>query len=297
MRTAVIGATGVLGRCAVPILLARGHDVHALVRNPQDGGLPVHARLTLFQADILDSTSLHAGVTGCDAVLHLATAIPKHGSPADWARNTAIRTSGTGNLLKAAAQAGVRRYVQQSIAFVYENAGDAWLTEASAIAPPTPITAPVHDMEARVMASQLEWLILRGGVFYGPGTGRMIDWNDLALKEALAAPGDGGGYVSLIHVEDMASAVVAAAEASAHDAIVNIVDDEPVSYRELFDYVARIYNSAKPAAGGPPIFSSMRVSNRRAKDLLGWAPRYKSYRDGWIAGSSPSAVSRNIRTL
>ncbi len=288
MQTSVIGATGVLGRYVVPMLLARGHEVRALVRNPQNSGLPIHGRLTLFQADILDSTSLHAGVAGCDAVVHLATAIPKRGTPVNWERNTAIRTSGTSNLLKVAAQARARRYIQQSIALVYENVGDAWVTETSAIAPPTLITAPVHNMEAQVMASQLEWLILRGGIFYGPGTGRMFDWNELALNERLTVPGDGGGYVSLIHVEDMASAVVAAVEASARGAIVNVVDDEPVTYSELFNYVARLHNSAAPAAGGPPIFPSLRVSNRRAKDLFGWAPRYKSYRDGWSPNSSPS---------
>ena len=73
----------------------------------------------------------------------------------DWERNTAIRTSGTRNLLKVATQAGARRYIQQSIALVYESAGDAWVTETSATAPSTPITAPVHNMEAQVMASQL----------------------------------------------------------------------------------------------------------------------------------------------
>jgi nucleoside-diphosphate-sugar epimerase len=270
------------------MLLALGHEVYALVRNPQNSGLPIHGRLALFEADILDSSSLHAGVAGCDAVLHLATAIPKPGITMDWERNTAIRTSGTRNLLKVATQAGTRRYIQQSIALVYESAGDAWVTETSATAPSTPITAPVHNMEAQVMASQLEWLILRSGIFYGPGTGRMFDWNKLALEGRLTVPGDGSDYLPLVHVEDMASAVVAAVDVSARSAIVNVVDDEPVTYRELFDYVARLHNCATPATGGPPIFSSLRVSNRRAKNLLGWTPRYKSYRDGWSSSSSPS---------
>ena len=171
---------------------------------------------------------------------------------------------------------------------MYESAGDAWVTETSAIAPPTSITAPVHDMEAQVMASQLEWIILRGGVFYGSGTGRMFDWNELALEQRLTVPGDGGDYLSLIHVEDMASAVVAAVEVSARGAIVNVVDDEPVTYSELFNYVARVHNRPAPAACGPLIFPSLRVSNRRAKDLFGWTPRYKSYREGWSFNSSPS---------
>jgi nucleoside-diphosphate-sugar epimerase len=106
-----------------------------------------------------------------------------------------------------------------------------------------PVTAAVHDMEAQARASGLDWIILRGGMLHGPGTARMFEWNELALVGRLTLPGDGSDYLSLIHVEDMASAVVAATEAQAGMFTVNIVDDEPVTYRELFGFVADLHGA------------------------------------------------------
>jgi len=285
VRIAVVGASRVLGRSVVPALLARGHLVHALVRNPPTAALAAHDNLILFQADILEAESLRAGVAGSDAVLHLATAIPAPGAPSDWSRNTAVRTFGTRNLLQVAAAAQTRRYIQQSIAMVYAGAGAEWVTEAAPMAPYTPVTAAVHDMEAQVRTSNLDWIILRGGMFYGPGTARMFEWNELALAGRLTMPGDGSDYLSLIHVEDMASAVVAAAEVQTGMFTVNIVDDEPVTYRNLFGFVAGLHGVPSLALGGSSPIPSLRVSNHLSKELLGWAPRYKTYRAGWIRGT------------
>jgi nucleoside-diphosphate-sugar epimerase len=80
------------------------------VRNPQTAALTAHDNLILFQADILEAESLRAGVAGCDAVLHLATAIPAPGAAQDWSRNTAVRTVGTRNLLQIAAAAQTRHW-------------------------------------------------------------------------------------------------------------------------------------------------------------------------------------------
>lgn len=289
MRIAVIGASGVLGRHVVPMLLERGHDVHALVRNPAAFPVPRHSRLSLWTADILIPESLDNGLSGCEAVLHLATAIPKGGTTPDWSANTAVRTAGTRNLLRVAASAGLRRYVQQSIAMIYKDAGAAWIDESAPMAPPNPVTGPVHEMEALVRASGLAWIILRGGVFYGPGTARMADWNSQAAAGTLSLPGDGSDYISLIHVEDMAAAAAVAAETEASALTVNVVDDEPVTYAQLFGFVADLHGAPPPRVGGARVFASMRVSNRLARDKLGWRPRYKSYRDGWTKSAAPGS--------
>jgi nucleoside-diphosphate-sugar epimerase len=284
MRVAVIGASGVLGRSVVPLLLTRKHQVNALVRDPPTAPLAPHEGLNLFRADILDVDSLGPGVRGCEAVLHLATAIPPSGPAPDWSRNTAVRTAGTRNLLQVAAASGARRYVQQSIAMVYAGAGAEWITEDAPLGESTPVRAPVFNMEAQVRASALDWVILRGGLFYGPGTARMFEWNALALAGNLVMPGDGSDYLSLIQVEDMASATVAATEAPARRLTANIVDDESVTYRKLFGFIADLHGAPAPDSGGTSPFPSLRVSNRLAKEQLGWQPRYSNYRLGWIKG-------------
>jgi nucleoside-diphosphate-sugar epimerase len=278
MRILVVGATGVLGRSVLPRLLKRGHRVRGVARQIMQvkrlQRLGVEARL----GDILDEASLLAAAEGCDAALHLATAIPKPGQPADWSQNDRIRREGTRNLLAAAARAGARRYVQQSITFTYGDHGQQ-IVDESAPLQPTPHIQSAADMEALVQASALDWCILRGGAFYGPGTGKEEGWRMDALAGDLRLPGDGDALVSLIHVVDMARAVVLAVERASAGSIYHVVDDEPVSYRALYSYIAAQLDAAPPAPGGPAV-ASLGCSNARLKADLGWEPAYPSYRSG-----------------
>lgn len=283
----MLGGTGVLGRIALTKLLARGHRVNAVVRNPESANLVAHERLAIYRGDILEPRSLDPALVDCQAVLHLATAIPKRGMPQDWSRNTAVRTVGTRNLLAAANAARVRKYIQQSMVLIYAAAGDRWIDESFPLAQASAIVAPVLEMEESVRTSTLDWIILRGGIFYGPGTDRMFEWNERALAGDLKMPGTGDDFLSLIHVEDMADAVVAATESQLRSAVLNVVDDLPVSYNELFEFVARGQGAPAPAADGSPIFPSLRISNVLAKEQLNWHPRRKSYREGWVFGPSP----------
>ena len=171
MRVFVVGATGVLGRHALPRLVERGHNVSAVARHEADVARLRRLGIDAEIGDILDAASLREPLRGCDVALHLATAIPAPGPQRDWSRNDRIRREGTRNLLAAAARAGVRRYVQQSITFPYGDTGQRIVTEEQPFPSPSNQSSTV-DMEAMVRASSLEWVILRGGSFYGPGTGR-----------------------------------------------------------------------------------------------------------------------------
>jgi nucleoside-diphosphate-sugar epimerase len=211
-------------------------------------------------------------------VLHLATAVPRPGQPADWALNDRVRREGTANLLAAAAQAGAGRYVQQSITFLYGDQGALLADEATPLQP-APYIASAAEMEQMVAASGLTWSILRGGAFYGPGTGKEAFWCQAAREGTLRLPGAGEGLVSLIHVADMARAVVLAAESAPAGAIYNVVDDRPVTYRELYRYVAALAGGPEPAAGGAP-GASLGCRNGQSKAELGWAPAYPTYLSG-----------------
>ena len=136
--------------------------------------------------------------------------------------------------------------------------------------------------EALVRGSGLDWLILRGGLFYGPGTGFDDDWFARAAAGKLRLPGDGSDYVSLVHIADMAAATVAALEAGVSGRALIVADDAPAQWREVFGYVAEVAGGPPPVAGGRPGFPSFRVSNRRAKEALGWTPRYADFRAGLL---------------
>jgi nucleoside-diphosphate-sugar epimerase len=278
MRIAILGATGVLGRPVVTRLLERGHEIVAIVRDP--ARLDPGPRVRAVRGDILEPASLLAPLAGCDAILHLATVIPRGGGQSDWAPNDRVRREGTGNLLDAARHHGQPRYIQQSVAMLLAGPREIIADEDAPLRPSARLES-ARDMEDAVRASDLPWVILRGGAFYGRGSGRMEDLNRLAREGRLTIPGDGRDYISLIHVEDMADAVVRAAESDVAGQVFNIVDDRPVTYGELYEYIADVNAAPPPAPGDAALLASFRVGNARARHGLGWTPTFTDYRAGW----------------
>lgn len=285
---AILGATGVYGRHLVPRLVARGHRVRALVRRPEAAAIAAACGAELHAADVFDIASLRAGLESCDVGINLATALSgPSGGTGDYALNDRVRREGTPIWIRACREAGVARIVQQSIAMVNAGAGDA-CTDEDAVFPPggddvaaLAIAAAVA-MEDVVRGSDLDWVILRGGLFYGPGTGFDDDWFARARAGKLRLPGDGSGWVSLVHIADMAAATVATVERWPSRQALIVADDHPVRWRELLGYVAAIAGAAAPQAGGRLGLPSFRVRNRRAREALSWAPVYPDYRAGLV---------------
>jgi nucleoside-diphosphate-sugar epimerase len=277
MKVAVIGATGALGRHVVPRLLERGHHVRALVRRVEHGERLRRAGASPVLGDIFNPESLLEVTRGCGAALHLATAIPTDG--ADWTTNDRIRREGTRNLIGAALQNRVARYVQQSIIFLYGEQSEPLADETTPLRPDR-VTQSAADMEALVRAAESDWCILRGGWFYGPGTRREERWRQLARTGELRIPGDGSDRISLVHVVDMARAVVLAAEQAPAGSIYNVVDDEPVDYRTLYGYIAAYEGGSEPQPGGESFLPSLACSNARIKQDLSWYPVYATFRSG-----------------
>ena len=97
----------------------------------------------------------------------------------------------------------------------HAGGGDAWADETTfhpvgSDGVAAAAIAAVRAMEATIEASGLDWLVLRGGLFYGPGTGFDDDWFGRARAGKLRLPAEGRDYVSLVHITDMAAATVAA---------------------------------------------------------------------------------------
>lgn len=279
---AVIGATGVLGRAVVPRLLAEGYRVRAQARDPARAIQAAALGADVVAGDILDRASLDAAVDGADVVLHLATAVPGPPAPMDWGPNDRIRREGTVNLLNACRAADVGRYIQQSIAMIHMPGGVALIDEA-APTHPNPVTASAIDMEEYVRATDLDWRILRGGAFYGPGTGREECWLEAARTGSLTIPADGLDYISLIHVTDMARAIVAAVRSETPRASYLVVDDRPLTYAELFGALSAMVGGPPPPTGGPVGLASFRCSNARAQAELDWSPAYPDFWTGIAA--------------
>jgi nucleoside-diphosphate-sugar epimerase len=283
---AVLGATGVYGRHLVPRLAAQGYGVRALVRRIEAAGVARGCGADIRIADIFDAEGLRAALAGADVCINLATSLPGPSGRGDYDANDRVRREGVPLLIEACRQAGVARLVQQSIAMVGAS-GETLADETSLNAPDGDDAAAraikaVIAMEDAVRASDLDWIILRGGLFYGPGTGFDDDWFARASAGKLRLPGDGADFVSLIHIADMADATIAALETWPSRQTLILADDLPVRWRDLFAYVAELAGAPAPLPGGRLGFPSFRMSNRRAREILGWAPRYSDYRAGLV---------------
>lgn len=278
MKILIVGATGALGRHVTPRLIERGHHVRAIVRSKTHDASLREMGAEPVMGDIFDKVSLQEAAQGCEVAIHIATAIPKSGS-VDWSLNDRVRREGTRNLLEIAGDQGMKRYIQQSVTLLYGDHGQT-IVDESAPFKPSEIVQSASDMEELVRASALDWCILRGGLFYGADTGREDGWRKSAQQGRLTIPGDGSDLLSLIHVVDMARAVVAAAEEAPPKSLYNIVDDHPVSYREVFNYVCAQLNVSPPQPGGAKFLPSLGCSNVKVRRELEWAPLYPSYRSG-----------------
>jgi nucleoside-diphosphate-sugar epimerase len=284
---AVLGANGVYGRHLIPRLVARGLRVRALVRRPEAAGAARACGAEIHIADSFDGVSLRAALRGCELGIHLATSLPGPSGRGDFAANDRLRRAGTPIWIDACRDAGVARVLQQSIALVNASGSDAWSDEETAyVAQQDDAAAQAIDaalaMERAVRESGLDWLILRGGLFYGPGTGFDDDWFARTRDGKLRLPGQGESFVSLVHIADMAAATIAAIERWPSRQALIVADDAPARWRDVFSHIAALCGAKEPATGGRIGFPSWRVRNRRAREALAWSPIYADYRAGLV---------------
>jgi nucleoside-diphosphate-sugar epimerase len=298
MDVFVTGATGVLGRPVVRLLVDQGHRVRALARSASNDQLLARLGAEPVRGDLFDAASVAAAVAGSDAVLHLATRIPPRGKAAGadaWAENNRIRTEGTRNLVDAALAAGASTVLYPGICFIYGDGGDGWIDAETAEVDAGPALASTLIAEDEVRRFALgggRGIVLRMGYFYGPEAESSLDTLALARRGAAVLAGPGDAFYPSVWVEDAAAAVVAALR-SAPAGIYDVVDDEPLPRRELARAVADA--AGRPFVLRPPMWllklvggaqtefmgRSQRVSNRRFKAATGWAPTIPDARDGW----------------
>ncbi|GAC1390194.1 MAG: NAD(P)-dependent oxidoreductase [Ktedonobacteraceae bacterium] len=283
MRIFVVGATGVLGRALLPLLQQQGHTVRTLVRSDEQVQALQRAGIDAKHGDLLSQEiepRLLDTLEGCDAAVHIATAIPRNMSaPGAWDVNTRLRVEGTQRLLQASLAVGVKHYIQQSIVMAYPDGGDAWIYENTPLdASPqrASICAPVIDMEdliRDIAHEQLHWCILRGGNFVGSETAQDSLIATVRTGKSVV-PCDGKNFLSLIHVADMADAISKALLHAPSGTIFNIVD-EPIRNGDYLDRLAHLVGAPRPQRDATqPCPPSQRCSNQAAQTILGWKPVY-----------------------
>ncbi|HEX6514850.1 MAG TPA: NAD(P)-dependent oxidoreductase [Nocardioidaceae bacterium] len=294
MKVAVIGATGVIGRAAVPALSAAGHDVVALARTPEKALLLRGLGCTPVQATLADRAGLVDLFGGCDVVCNFATHVPVGYSAAwrrSWRENDWLRTEGVRTLVTAAREAGVRRFVQESVSFLYADRGDEWITEDSPL-DINPATEPASVGESHVQEFQCGsryGVVLRFGTIVGNDD--MTRWMLRAAAHGRAIGlGSPDGWVHPVHTDDIGPAVVAAV--GAPSGVYN-VGAEPVRRADLVQGFAEATGRDRASFLGPvllrlagprvePLTRSLRVSSEHFTALTGWMPRRAGFDASWF---------------
>jgi nucleoside-diphosphate-sugar epimerase len=315
MRVFVTGASGAIGRRLVSQLIDAGHDVIGTHNAPSSAELLRTLGATPLRLDLLDAGAVRTAVLEHEpeAIVHEATAL----ADVRFARNmdevtaktSELRTRGTDALLAAAREAGVRRFVAQSVASFsrYAREGGPVKTEDD----PLDATPPKGFRQSAAAMAHLEEAVtdfggiaLRYGAFYGAANDGTVE---PVRKRQFPIVGDGGGIWSWIHLDDAAAATVLALN---HDgpAIYNIVDDDPAPVREWLPVLAHALGAKPPRrvptwlarllAGEAVTVMSTEArgaSNAKAKRELGWRPRHPTWRTGFEAVYSAIAEAELAR--
>lgn len=297
MKVLVTGATGVVGTPAVAGLVAAGHDVTAVARTPDKARAVQDAGARPRSVDLFDPASLAAAVEGQEAVCNLATHIPpltRAWRARAWAENDRLRRQAATALADAALAAGVGRWVQESVVFVYADGGDRWLDEGSPVDAGATLGAVLaaEAQPARLSAAGGVGVVLRFAMFYGPTSAHSRTMVAAARRHLGSALGPPDAYGSMVHAEDAGAAVAAALAVPA--GTYNVVDDEPLAKADQDAALAAAVGVGRLVPAGrllgrlggsasAPLVRSQRVSNRRWREVSGWAPRYPSARQGWAA--------------
>jgi nucleoside-diphosphate-sugar epimerase len=313
MRVFLAGATGVVGRQLVPLLVSTGHEVYGTTRSEvkamalrAEGARPV-------VLDVLAAEATKAAVAAAepDVIVHQATALRgidndvRHFDRLFQVTNQ-LRTEGTRNLLAAGQAVGVRRFVAQSFCgWPYAPVGGPIKDETAPLDP----NPPKAFRQSMAALTQLEDLVgqapggvvLRYGGFYGPETSLAEGGAQFEAVRRRQFPmvGDAGGAWSFLHVKDAATATLAALTRGA--GIYNIVDDDPAPVHDWLPYLAETIGAGSPRrvpvwlagllGGAAAVHLMTRVrgaSNEKARRELSWKPSVASWRDGFRAELSPS---------
>jgi nucleoside-diphosphate-sugar epimerase len=308
MKIFVAGATGAVGSRLVPVLVDAGHAVVGMTRSPEKADALRAAGAEPVVADGLDREQVLEAVRLAEpeVVVHELTALTSKFDMRRFDRTFAmtnrLRTEGTDHLLEAARAAGTGRFVAQSFAgWPYARTGGQVKSEDDPLDPEPPKSMSatldaIRRLESAVLgANGIEGIVLRYGGFYASDTGVATMLDDIRRRR-FPIVGKGSGVWSFVHMDDAATATLAAIERGA-PGVYNVVDDEPAPVSEWLPYLAEVIGAKPPrrvpafvgrlAAGEAGLSLMTRIrgaSNAKAKRELGWAPRYPSWREGFRNG-------------
>jgi nucleoside-diphosphate-sugar epimerase len=302
---AVVGGTGVIGASVVPALLEVGHEVVGLARTPEKVELLERLGAEATLGELTDHEGLVGMFAGADAVCNFATRVPVGYSglwPPSWRTYDWLRTDGVRRVVVAARAAGVRRVVQESVSFLYADAGDQRIDEDAPLSI-TRATEPASVGESHVQEfanGSRAGVVLRLGSIVGddPMTRFQLKAVRHGRPIGLGRP---DGWMHVVHTDDLGGAVLAALGAPSGTYNVGA---EPVRRADLVAGFAaatgrstgRFLSPAMTRMAGvrlEPLTRSLRVSSQRLAGRTGWRPVRPTLDAAWFDAVTAPTKARS----
>jgi nucleoside-diphosphate-sugar epimerase len=284
MRVLIVGC-GYVGLPLGVELVRQGHKVFGLRRNRSAEAELKAAGIEPLCADVAEATELVARSPAYDWVVDCVSA----GGGGVEAYN-ATYLQGMRNLLAWLEPAPPKRFVYTSSTSVYGQTGGEMVDEASPAEPSAATGRILVATESELLGAARKGfpgVVLRLAGIYGPGRGY---WLKQFLSGEARVEGAGDRVLNMVHRDDVVGAILAALEGGRAGEVYNVVDDEPVTQRALFQWLSDSLGKPMPPAAAEPApaskrgISNKRVSNHKLKTELSYRFKYPTFREGF-AGS------------
>jgi nucleoside-diphosphate-sugar epimerase len=251
------------------------------------------AGIRTLLADITDPSSLKSLPNRFDWVVNTVSAA--RGGATEYERTYVL---GTANVMEWLGNTPPRRYVYTSSTSVYGQDDGSEVSELSATCPAAATSQALLRAESLLResrrAGKLDSVVLRCAGIYGPGRGY---WLQQFLAGQAVMEGSGERWLNMTHRDDVAGAVRTVLKAKQVEEVYNVVDDEPVKQRDVFEWLA--HRLKRPLPPGIPAETAIRqrgatnkrVSNRKLRLDLHWELEYPSFRAGYEAELARLGVS------
>ena len=295
MRVLIVGP-GYVGLALGRELVRRGHEVFGLRRSGDASGELQSAGIPTLVGDITRPETLLDLPSQFDWVVNCVSS--SHGGAEDYRR---VYLQGARNLLARLEHTQPAKFVYTSSSSVYGQNDGSLVDETAPTDPPNETSRVLIETERVFLEAARKHhfpaVVLRVAGIYGPGRGW---WFKQFLAGEARIEGEGLRTLNMIHRDDVAGCIIAALERGRPGEIYNAVDDEPVTQRDFFAWLAAKLDRPMPPSAPEDVEASRkrgvtnkRITNRKLKTELGYAFRYPTFREGY--GAEVEALGRSAK--